>query len=329
MISDEIQRLYNARVRYIFPVHVIDNLFGGTAIYANGFNTSNRREMGQFWNIECADVDDNISHTYAAGTDLAETVIKDVVAFNRVGLNPFEHSGSGPTCPPSFQPSGEPAKSSGHRNALGLTALGEIAIKEMMKRGMIIDIDHMSQKTADATITIAEQYGYPLVSGHNAIRGETGGDAENSRTPLQLQKLSKLHGMFGLGSDGVHAPDWERLYGKAVIHMGFMNFDKGAVAFGTDLNGLVRGPQPGGSLSGSSSGVVAYSATFPMSSSGTKTWDYNTEGVAHYGMLPDFIAHVRSVSGNSMDLVDKHLFRSADYFWHMWERIEAQKVKVQ
>jgi hypothetical protein len=28
------------------------------------------------------------------------------------------------------------------------------------------------------------------------------------------------------------------------------------------------------------------------------------------------------------ELVDSHLFRSANYFWQMWERIEARKVNV-
>ena len=325
MISTEIQRLYDDGVRYIFPVHLLDNLFGGTAIYANVYNTSNRREMGEFWNIECADVGDDITHTYSVGTDLGATILKDAVAFKRLGINPFDQSGPGPVCPPSVQTPGQPLKSSGHRNARGLTPLGEIAIKEMMKRGMIIDIDHMSQKTADATLGLAEQFGYPLVSGHSGIRGTAGANAENSRTPLQLRRLSKLHGMFGLGSDGVHAPDWYRLYDQAITIMG-SSYRNGAVAFGTDLNGLVKGPRPGGIVSGSSRGVVGYDATFPMSSSGTKAWDYNTEGVAHYGMLPDFIAHVRSVSGDSNERVNRHLFRSADYFWHMWEQIEAQRI---
>ena len=55
LISNEIQRLYDNGVRYIFPIHVLDNLFGGTAIYQDGFNTSNLREAGHYWEIECAD----------------------------------------------------------------------------------------------------------------------------------------------------------------------------------------------------------------------------------------------------------------------------------
>jgi hypothetical protein len=103
----------------------------------------------------------------------------------------------------------------------------------------------------------------------------------------------------------------------------------------------VKGPPPGNA---GTINRVAYSAQFPMSSfPGTaKTWNYNTDGVAHYGMLPDFIMDVRTspvdpnlgnapdgpygVSGQ--DLVDNHLQRSADYFWHMWEQCEARKTTI-
>jgi len=68
---------------------------------------------------------------------------------------------------------------------------------------------------------------------------------------------------------------------------------------------------------------------------------YSTEDFAHYGMLPDFIRDVqqtkslgytnasgapKTVAGD--ELVRNHLYRSADYFWHMWEQCEAQKVNV-
>ena len=213
----------------------------------------------------------------------------------------------------------------------------------MMKRGMIVDIDHMSQKTADATLTIAESFGYPLVSGHTGIRGQAGSDAENSRTPVQLERLSRLHGMFGLGSDGAHSYAWARQYQTAMIDMGYMsadtlkaNYQMGAISLGTDLNGLVKGPPPGGG------NRVTYDASFPMSSSVTKSWDYNTEGVAHYGMLPDFLRDVHTAPSNGYtavsgvskgvtgaDLVDNHLNRSANYFWQMWMQIEARKSAIQ
>ncbi|MEP6689802.1 MAG: fibronectin type III domain-containing protein [Gemmatimonadaceae bacterium] len=338
LIKNEIQRLYDAGVRYVIPVHIMDNQFGGTAIYKNDFNSANIREAGYFWSIECADVADNITHTYVEGSD----VLRDVGAFVKLGLDPLRRSGPPPVCPPANPIPGQPPKSRGHRNARTLTSLGTFAVTEMMKRGMIVDIDHMGQKTADSTLAIAEKYAYPIVSGHTGIRGFAGADAENSRTARQLERISKLHGMFGLGSDGLHSTAWARNYQQVMLGMGYLNadpkkatYENGMVGFGTDLNGLVKGPMPGGG------NRVVYDAQFQMSNTGTKFWNYNTEGVAHYGMLADFVRDVRNAPSNGYigpegvamgvagpDLVDTHLMRSANHFWEMWERIESRKSSV-
>jgi microsomal dipeptidase-like Zn-dependent dipeptidase len=337
-IRTEIQRLYDSDVRYVFPVHVLDNQFGGTAIYEHGFNTSNLREAGYYWAIECADISDGITHNYVLGTDPLENALKDAVAFVKLGLDPFRKPGAPPVCPP---PEGL-GKSRGHRNARGLQMYGAFAIKEMMKRGMIVDIDHMSQRTAEETLTLAESFDMPVVSGHTGRRGSAGADAENSRTKEQLARIARLHGMFGLGSDGVSASGWTSVYQQVMLDMGYLNADpakahyrNGAVSFGTDLNGLVKGPRPGGGTR------VKYDSTFMMSRSGNKSWNYNSEGVAHYGMMADFVRDLRTMPGNGYvgpngialgvpgpDLVDNHLNRSADYLWRMWEKIEARKGAV-
>ena len=343
LILAEIQRLYAMGVRYVIPVHIMDNIFGGTAIYKNDFNTANVREAGYFWDIECANVSDGITHTYSRDSD----ILRDIGAFVKLGLDPLRSPGPGPVCPPPTAISGQPAKSMGHRNARSLTAYGTFVVKEMMRRGMIIDIDHMGQKTADSTLNIAERYGYPIVSGHTGIRGMAGADAENSRTPVQMTRISKLHGMFGLGSDGIHSTSWARFYQQAILNMGYLNpdpvqatYEAGMVGFGTDLNGLVKGPMPGGTLSGGGPRIV-YDNNFRMSTTGAKTWNYNTDGVAHYGMLADFVRDLRNAPSNGFigpggaqigvaggDLVDKHLMRSADHFWKMWQRIEVAKGSI-
>jgi hypothetical protein len=325
IITGEIQRLYNAGVRYVLPIHVVDNLFGGTAIYEDGFNTSNLREAGHYWEIECANPGDAITHRYTDGYD----VLRAAAAFVKIGLDPLRRSGPGPAC-------------QGHRNKRGLTLQGIHAIKQMMKRGMIVDIDHMSHNSAEGALEIAEKFQFPIVSGHSGIRGQGGANAENSRTRRQLERISKLHGMFGLGSDGVSRSTWASQYQTAMNVMGYPNADttkavyrNGAVAFGTDLNGLVKGPMPGGG------NRVVYTASFPKSSSGSKSWDYNTDGVVHYGMLSDFVMDVRTASSTGYtgaqgvplgvagaELVDNHLNRSANYFWQMWARIEARKGNI-
>lgn len=316
MIATEIQRLYATGVRYAFPVHVVDNLFGGAAVYKDDFNSANLRESGAFWTLECAETKDSIAHRYVEVNDF----FRDVGAFVKLGLDPLRKSGPGPVCPAGR----------GHRNARGLSPFGSIAVREMMKRGMIIDIDHMSQRTADATLTLAESFGYPVVSGHTGRRGVFGANAENSRTGTQIARLSKLHGMFGLGSDGVGAQPWSATYQRVMLDMGYNATDtvrarylNGAIALGTDLNGLVKGPKPG---------TISYGATLPMSQTGSRRWDYNRDGVAHYGMLPEFLQEVGTTGTAGgpagSELVSKHLNRSANYFWEMWTQIEARKSTV-
>jgi hypothetical protein len=58
----------------------------------------------------------------------------------------------------------------GHINRQGLTVIGEMLIRSLMKRGMIIDVDHMGYYTINRVLTICEETRYPLVSGHSNFR---------------------------------------------------------------------------------------------------------------------------------------------------------------
>src|SRR5205823_3309428 len=53
----------------------------------------------------------------------------------------------------------------GHVNKKGLSPLGEVAVREMMRLGMLIDIDHGSEKTANRILEIASSNNYPVNSG--------------------------------------------------------------------------------------------------------------------------------------------------------------------
>jgi microsomal dipeptidase-like Zn-dependent dipeptidase len=338
----EIQHLYDEGVRYIFPVHIVDNSLGGTAIYEPTFDIPNFRETGHYWAVECSAPNEEIDYTFDSSLDTKMWL----AAIVKLGIDPTKQPSPSPTCRP------DQGQGLGHRNALGITPAGVAAIKEMMKRGMIIDIDHMSDKTADATLDLAEAVGgpgspgYPVVSGHAGIR-RYGGASERFRSTRQLARIAKLHGMFGLGTDGTFAYDWANQYQAAMYFMGYMNanpsiralYKNGAIAFGTDANGFTKMPMPGGN----SPPAVTYTAAFPQSgtSGSLKTWNYNTEGVANYGMLWDFIQHVRRAPPNGsrndagqpsgvtgQDLVDNHLYRGADYFFHMWQQCEAQRANV-
>lgn len=328
-ISNEISRLYNEGVRYIFPVHVIDNSFGGTAFYEKTFNWSNYREAKHFWNVTCSNPADQITYKYTPeGFDVVFAFAKAV----KLNIDPFRNPPTPPNCPAG----------TGHVNAMGLTPEGEFALKEMMRHGMLIDIDHMSQKTKLRAFEISERVPgrYPLNSGHSGLRGShlpgmITANTERSITAAEYKRIAATHGMAGVGTGGSDAYVWAQSYSAVVQAMG-----PGAVAgFGTDTDGLVVGmpprtkfdphaispANPAGQVSLSS---VRYDASFPKSRLGAKEWDYNTDGVAHYGMLADFLKDVATAPGGA-SLIDKNLMNGADYFYETWKKCETLRGSVQ
>ena len=72
---------------------------------------------------------------------------------------------------------------------------------------------------------------------------------------------------------------------------------------------------------------IQYSAAFPPSTLGNMTWDYNAVGVAHYGMLPDFLLAIRGLPGGA-EMIDNNLMFGADYFYETWRISEMQSSKV-
>lgn len=305
MIADELGRLFHEGVRYVFPIHVLDNPFGGTAVYEDWFNESNYREAGHFWDLGCSQPSERIAYRYKAGFDFLTATGMTV----KLGMDGFRQPPPPPTC----------SGNAGHVNKQGLTRQGEFALREMMRLGMIIDTDHMSQRSFEGAIVVARKAapgGYPLNSGHNCMRN-TCGASENQRTAEQLKQLAALGGMAGVGTAGIDAKMWLRDYAAVVQALG----SGGGAGFGTDTDGLVMSPRP---RQGSN---VVYDAKFPASRSGSREWNYNKEGVAHYGMFADFIQDVRSLPGGAK-FVDEHLMSSADAFWRMWQKCEAQKSKV-
>ena len=73
--------------------------------------------------------------------------------------------------------------------------------------------------------------------------------------------------------------------------------------------------------------AVQYNGAFPASRDGSKTWNYNTDGVVHYGMLWDFLQDVRTLPGGA-DIIDNNFMYGADYFFRTWQIAETQSRNV-
>src|SRR5690606_3501585 len=50
-VRAEIQRLYRKGIRYVFPIHLVDNAFGGTAVYSMLFNLANKHQNGSYFAV--------------------------------------------------------------------------------------------------------------------------------------------------------------------------------------------------------------------------------------------------------------------------------------
>jgi microsomal dipeptidase-like Zn-dependent dipeptidase len=220
-----LRHIYNdLGVRHIFPIHLANNAFGGTAVYENLFNYLNAFLRAAFLDVRTsAEVDFELSDA---------SFPPDIPVPFQVTLKTYPH-GTG-----------------GHENVVGLTARGVAAVREMMRLGMIVDIDHMSQLAVDQTLGVAETGDYPVVAGHTAFHELAPEHKRNEylRTPGQLEKIAKFGGMIAVGlfqrevtdggaavaNDGPGtAKSWAQSYAYAVRAM-----RSRGVGIGTDINGL-------------------------------------------------------------------------------------------
>ena len=179
--------------------------------------------------------------------------------------------------------------------------------------------DNRSVAIGSRALQIAEAVPekYPMNSGHSGLRGFRGANTERSLTAAQYKRIADTHGMAGVGSAGSTSYDWIQSYSAVMQAMG----PGGIGGFGTDTNGLAIGmPARRGSS-------VRYDASYPKSHSGTRDWDYNRDGVVHYGMLSDFLKDARTAP-NGAALIDNNLMKGAQYFVDTWKKCERLKNSV-
>lgn len=311
-IKAEIDRLWDLQVRYIFPIHVTNNIFGGAALYEPSFNIANKYNTGYEYFPETVNTNET-----SIGFDLQHPIIgtnPEGNFFAKVAIDAVDG-----ILPEIVNPSTKENytfwkmnEGEGHRNSMGLTVKGRMAIQYMMQKGFLIDIDHMSEKAVKEVLDFAILNDYPVNSGHNEFR-TTGGN-ENNRTIDQYKKIQQTGGMIGLGHAEVANKFVERFQTALEV------LENKNIAIGTDANGFFPLPYPDTSI------TIEYSKEFKKCTTGNRTWDINTDGFAHYGLFPDYI---KSWEASGMTNQEKNIFmQSAEYFTQMWEKCEVKKAGV-
>ncbi len=358
-VQQEINTYFDKGVRHIFPIHNFDNFFGGAATWLSTIAVGNRYVNDEWFKTEnCESTTAEVGDTGDGYGFKLDPGFGDWLA----GLLAF-----GVADPFLDTPDYYPELSSSC-NTIGLTDLGEKMIMMLMKKGMIIDIDHMSNKSLDSTLNLAAAKSYPgVVASHALMFDLTKKDYrhERMRTANQLRRIASLGGMVGamtqpaeLGDNSAFAPvsilqkpgsnvlndcqasskTWAHSYEWSVEVM-TVNGKPGSVAFGTDFNGISRHNAPrfgidacGGQLSSTVPQAVRVQypftlndpltdgnfGTFDKQETGGRVFDYNEDGLAHIGMLPDMIQDLKKV-GLSDDALQP-LFQSAEAYILMWEK---------
>ena len=193
-----------------------------------------------------------------------------------------------------------------HCNSLGLTDLGAHTIKGLAQRHMLFDPDHMSVKARKASLDLVDSMKYSgVLSSHSWS------------TPDAYPRIYQEQGFITpyAGDSAGFVEKWKRhlTWTNPKTYWGF--------GFGADINGLgAQGdPRP--------DAATNHPVTYPFTTlggvkvdkqvSGQRTYDINKDGVAHYGLYPDWIQDLKMQAGN--DIV-KDMSRGPEAYLQMWER---------
>lgn len=147
-----------------------------------------------------------------------------------------------------------------HCNTRGLTSLGEHMVQGVMRRGMLIEIDHMSVKAAGRALDLLEAAAYPgVVSSHSWT------------DQRYLDRIWALGGMVTqYGHDaGEFVAEWRR---SAPIRQAHQVAGYG---YGLDANGMGRLPGPRSGSAVTYPFTTFEGVTLDRQRTGDRVWDVN------------------------------------------------------
>jgi microsomal dipeptidase-like Zn-dependent dipeptidase len=202
-------------------------------------------------------------------------------------------------------------------NRRPLQDIGRYLIKRVAEKGMILEIDHMSYPTLLDTLNTLEEINYPgFVSSHGWI--------EN--LPEIRQRMFRLGGLMAASSG--RPQDTARAITQYTQERGAF-FPQSGVGIGSDIQGV----------SSQASSDDDFSISYPFTSidgkvqflppeTGSRRFDYDREGVAHYGLLAEWIEEIRQADARQGSHAVESLMQSAESYLQMWEAAEARAASL-
>ncbi len=305
-IDRQLSEMHKLGVRQMELVNKFDNALGGVAgdegSTGVAVNSANFLETGTFWDMKHCEPADGES------SDRTQLAFPEISAdqqdalFGAIGQL---FGGPLPAVPVYPRPL--------HCNSRGLTSLGAATVRGLAKRHMMFDPDHLSVEARKAALTQIEKMRYPgVLSSHSWS------------TPDSYPRIYKAGGFVApyAGDSTGFVEKWRRHLGWADprYYFGF--------GFGADINGLGAQGDPRGT-------GVANKVTYPFRGingvrvekqhAGRRTYDINADGVAQYGLYPDWIKDLGQVAGRSGAAITDDMSRGAEAYLQMWERAEGTR----
>jgi microsomal dipeptidase-like Zn-dependent dipeptidase len=294
-VNGQVDKYFAKGVRYIFPVHDFDTWFSGTALFIGALGVANVTITGStFGSAPCPGISDKLG-------------------CNVRGLSP----GAGPAF-----------------------------LDKLMDQGWLIDLDHMSAKGIEDTFALARaRGGYPFFIGHglfNELYAAGKNRHERMRTAAQLAQLKAFGSVVSvMTQDELEAGQTRCMHSSVSFgqNLTYAASKMDVVAFGSDFNGFAPhvgprfGPEACGrnAQQGRAQGTIAanglsYPITVPgfgvfdRQVTGQRTFDFNTDGLAHIGLYPDLLADLTR-QGISIE----PLMKSAALVVSAWRKASGSK----
>jgi hypothetical protein len=334
-VDEKIDEIHALGIRSVFPIHRFDNAFGGTHTdgstggswmhLSSRISTSSINSLigdlfqpdkfpehidGHFWEVEACP--DGVHE--ANGIDSMETFFDERFDAVRNAV-----PGLGDLLDLLFVDKLRPvptyaefAEDQQVCNKRGLQDIGRHLLNRLVDRKMIIEVDHVSHYTLMDMLALLEQRNYPgLVSSHSWIEDS---DSIRERIYALGGVLSPMKSNPSSSAAAIkHEAALQQAYGLPV-----------GVTVSTDIQGVTSQAAPDDGVQihypfTSFDGTV----TFTQPKTGVRSFDYATEGVAHYGMLAEWVENLRQVDAADNADVMSIFMNSAESYLQMWERVQA------
>jgi microsomal dipeptidase-like Zn-dependent dipeptidase len=326
-IRDTLDAYHALGVRAMFPVHKYDNGFSAGDGHRGFIELGNFLNSGH-WSNFVEDCPDDVPTVFDSGNVDFGGLNQPRDKYEAAPPNDMSGFAENPvlTLSQYFPRLLGGSLKGDYCQKTGLTPLGETLLREMMARGMIIEIDHLPRRSYQRAFELLEESDYPAAGTH-------GTNHEG--------RLYALGGISKMNLGRCRDPQKKGETLKPLLERVALQLESGgygAEGFGFDLNGFAGAPKPRFGDRASCAAVQDDRLTYPFKSFagdveftqpqvGKRILDFNTEGLVHIGLLPELIEDARGDANSDADL--EPLFRSAEGYLRMWERAEQRAADLQ